>query len=123
MITTVYLIEAFRWGALNEHRYVVDVVFLNKTYALKLAKEASENRDHTYGIQVTRFSNEDEQGEKYVVAYFPSKLNEKEPYTNYKKEDMMLLVSDLLSLSEHSLSKLPVWLKKRIIEIKDKKYE
>lgn len=117
---SAYVIECFRWGALNDHHYIFDVCFGDVVEAIERAEKESVNRDHTYGVRVTMFTST---GDESVVAYFPSKCDEKEPYNNYKLEDVLSLGSSLLSLSKDSIKKLPPWLRKNIEAINDKKYE
>ena len=115
-----YLIEAFRWGAINDHHFVVNVLN-NKIKAIRYAEWYHGHRSNIYGIKVTQYNPRYTMSS--LVKYIPSKCQEEEPYYNDFKDDLTSIGQAVFYLNEDSLKKLPSIVRKEIKLMKNKKYE
>lgn len=62
---SVYVVVAYRWGAVNNHNYVVTAT-ADRDVAIAAAKEEHDGRGIKYGVEVVEYPEEER------VAYFPS---------------------------------------------------
>lgn len=121
-MSNVYIIEAYKWGVMNEHHFVVNAL-CNKKEAIKYAKWYHEHRDNKYGLKISRYNSEGKVTVIQVIKYIPSKCGEEDIYFNDLKEDLTSLGQHILYLNEDSISKLPPIIRKEVKHIKKKKYE
>lgn len=71
----IYTVIAYRWGYLNDHNYQVGA-FLNKDYAIDVAKTACEDRGGKYAVAVYEWyepTDEQKKDPTYVLDYSISK--------------------------------------------------
>lgn len=83
---STFVAVAYRYGDLNAHQYFV-YAGADKDEALRLAEEEPNDRGGKYGCAVYQFDGKrDDVGwpEYEMVAYFPSRAQEKEPLKNYR---------------------------------------
>ncbi len=62
---SVYVVVAYRWGAVNDHNYIVTAT-TDRAQAIAAAKQERDGRGFKYGVEVVEYPEEEN------VAYFPS---------------------------------------------------
>jgi hypothetical protein len=116
-----YVIEAFLWGAKNEHNFVVNC-FTSEKKALKEAEWYHEHRDRKYGIRIEEYSDNTPYMHKRCIKYFPSKLGETALYDNLMKENLLSLGHMVFDLEEKYINKLPKAIRDEIKRITETDY-